>query len=131
MFYLSKTSKSRLVGIDERWLKIIDLALSITLIDFGIPADGGLRSKQRQQAMFVDINIKTNCDGIFNRSKHQDGLALDFFAYINGEASWSRSHLTHVAAALLQAASILGFKVRWGGFFKPDGWDKPHMELID
>lgn len=131
MFYLGKASKTRLIGIDPRWLEIINLALTITLIDFGIPNDGGLRSLERQQAMYADINIKTNCDGYINRSKHQDGLALDFYAYVDGKASWKIEYLAHIAAALLQAASILGYPVRWGGFFKPDGWDKPHLELID
>lgn len=130
MFYLGKTSKRRLIGVDPRWLQIIDLALALTLIDFGIPGDGGLRSDERQMAMFIDPNIKTNCDGITSRSKHQDGLAIDFYAYVDGKASWKPEYLAHITAAILQAASILGFKVRSGMFFRPGGWDKPHVELI-
>ena len=131
MFHLGNTSKRRLKGVDPRWFEIIDLALSITLIDFGIPGDGGLRTDDRQFAMFMDPKIKTNCDGFTVRSKHQDGLAIDFFAYVDGRASWDHDKMTHIAAALLQAASLLGFKVRSGAFFRPNGWDKAHVELVE
>ena len=130
-FHLGETSRKRLVGIDNRWFLIIDLALTITHIDFSIVRDGGLRTTERQQALFADPKVKTKCDGVTLRSKHQDGLALDFCAYVDGKASWNHLHLTHIAAALLQAASILGYKVKWGGFFGSTGWDKPHLELID
>lgn len=131
MFYLGKRSKVRLIGVDPRWLEIIQLALSISLIDFGIPADGGLRSASRQLEMFLDPDIETKCDGFNDISNHQTGLAVDFYAYVDGKASWDHLHLTHIAVAILRAASILGYKIRWGGLFKPNGWDKPHFELID
>lgn len=130
-FKLGQTSKRRCKGIDPRWFEVIDLALGITLIDFGIPKDGGFRTMDRQHAMFLDPTIVTGCDGINDISKHQSGLALDFFAYIDGRASWDHESLTHIAAAFLQAAASLGFKIRWGGFFHPDGWDKCHLEFID
>ena len=131
MFYLGKNSKENIKGVDQRLIAIVNQALSISLIDFGIPRDGGVRSDARQLAMFIDPNIKTNCDGIEHRSKHQDGLAIDFYAYIDGKASWDETHLSHVACSLLQAASQLGVKVKWGGFFKPDGWDKGHLEIAE
>ena len=131
VFKLSNRSKDRLVGVDPRLIAVVDLALTITLIDFGIPQDGGLRTDARQHEMFCNQDIKTNCDGKTRRSKHQDGRAVDFYAYVDGKASWDHYHLTHVATALLQAACILKVKIRWGGFFGSTGWDKPHIELVD
>jgi len=33
-----------------------------------------------------------------------------------------------VACAMLQAASILGHKLEWGGLWP---WDKPHFQLLE
>ncbi|MDB4302169.1 M15 family metallopeptidase, partial [bacterium] len=80
-------------------------------------------------------------DGTEKLSKHQSGNALDFYAYVNGFASWDHDHLAMVACAYFQAASILGYRIKWGGLWKsknptikngiPYGWDCPHIELMD
>lgn len=126
-FKLSKTSKERLNGVDKRIIKIIDLALTITKVDFGIPGDGGLRTPERQKELF-DKKV-SKCDGYNNKSYHQTGKAFDIYAYVNGKASWDRNDLTYVAAAILQAAGMLNYKLEWGGLWK--SWqDYPHFELI-
>ena len=139
MFKLSSTSKQRREGIDQRLIEIDDLAITLTLVDFGHPADAGLRSADRQFKLFVDG--KSQCDGTNKISRHQLGKALDFYAFVNGKASWKEEHLAMVACAYFQAASILGYKIKWGGLWKsskpklrngiPYGWDCPHIELIE
>lgn len=129
MFYLSDRSKERRAGVDPRLIEICDLALTISLIDFGIPAYGGKREALEQHKLYLEG--KSKCDGYELISNHQLGKALDFYAYVDGAASWDHYHLTQVAAAFLQAASILGYRIKWGGHFKPDGWDKPHIELTE
>jgi len=138
-FKLSTKSLERRTGIDPRLIEIDDLALSISVIDFGHPADAGVRTANRQNELFQ--TGKSGCDGFDKISKHQEGLALDFYAFVNGRASWKTEHLAMVAAAYLQAASMLGYKLSWGGFFKPikkqqgndykGGWDYPHVQLED
>ena len=86
------------------------------------------------------------CDGYDKLSNHQPaedgyGKALDFYAFVNGKASWQLDHLTMVACAYFQAAAILGYRIKWGGLWKsskpkfkngiPYGWDCPHIELIE
>ena len=44
MFKLSDKSKERLIGVDSRIIEIINKALTITKIDFGIPEFAGLRT---------------------------------------------------------------------------------------
>ena len=127
-FTLSRRSKKRREGIDPRLIGICDLAITLTVIDFGIPRDGGLRTDERQKEMFDDPDIKTQCDGYENKSYHQTGKALDVYAYVDGKASWDEHHLAMVACAMLQAASILGYKLEWGGLWP---WDKPHFQLLD
>ena len=139
MFKLSENSKKNREGIDPRLIKIDDLAITISLVDFGHGPDSGLRTDERQHKLFLDG--KSQKDGFHHRSAHQDGKALDFYAYVDGKASWKHEHLAMVAAAFFQAASILGYKIRWGGLWKsqhpdlingiPYGWDMPHIELIE
>ena len=127
MFTLSDKSLQRREGVDLRLIDVCDLALKISIIDYGIPGDGGVRTAERQHELFLDG--KSKADGYKNESKHQRGMALDFYAYVDGKASWDELHLALVGAAFLQAASILKHRLSWGGNFKPNGWDKPHVEL--
>ena len=125
-FKLSGTSKSRLNSVNPKILEIIDLALSISRMDFGIPEHGGLRTTEEQNILYYKGLSK--CDGKENISKHQSGEAFDIFAYKNGKASWDKNDLTLCAAAILQAASILGYGLEWGGNWKT--WqDYPHFQL--
>jgi peptidoglycan L-alanyl-D-glutamate endopeptidase CwlK len=144
MYKLSNKSKQRREGVDPRLIEIDDLAIQLTLVDYGHPADAGARSAERQYELF--LAKKSKCDGYKNLSNHQPakdgyGKALDVYAFVNGKASWERDHLAMVACAYFQAASILGYKIKWGGMWKsskpktkngiPYGWDCPHFELVD
>ena len=127
MFKLSKRSTSRLFGTDPRIMEIVQLALTITPVDFGIPEYGGLRSMPTQNQLFTRGLSK--CDGVDKLSKHQSGTAFDVYAYADGKANWSTKDMTQVAAAILQAASILKYPLEWGGHWK--SWrDMPHFQLV-
>jgi peptidoglycan LD-endopeptidase CwlK len=128
MFQLSSKSKQRREGVDSRLIEISDLAIQISAVDFGHPADSGKRTAERQNELFVAG--KSKCDGYNNLSNHQSGKALDFYAFVDGKPSWDTEHLAMVAAAFLQAASILGYKLNWGGLWKSFK-DYPHVELVD
>ena len=138
-FKLSNRSKERREGIDPRLIEIDDLAIQLTTVDYGHPKDAGRRTDERQYEIFIAGN--SMCDGTNRRSNHQDGNALDFYAFVDGSASWKHSHLAMVACAYLQAASMLGYKLSWGGFWVKDdtieidgikyGWDMGHVQLED
>ena len=128
MFKLSSKSKQRREGVDPRLIKISNLAIQITVVDFGHPADAGKRTAERQNELYQAG--KSKCDGYKKLSRHQSGKALDFYAFVDGRASWDTGHLAMVAAAFLQAASILGYKLKWGGLWKSFK-DYPHVELAD
>ena len=135
MFRLSKKSKLHREGIDSRLIEISDLAIKISVIDFGIPNNGGVRTKEVQNKLFTEGLSKA--DGYVKLSNHQSGNALDFYAYVDGQASWQHDHLAMVANAFLQAGSILGYGLSWGGLWSsnkiingiPYGWDCAHIEL--
>lgn len=126
-FKLSNKSKQRREGIDPRLIEISDLAIKITKIDFGHPASAGYRSAKHQNKLYKDG--KSKCDGYAKISRHQLGMALDFYAYVDGKASWDECDLSMVACAFFQAASILGHKLEWGGLWK-NYTDMPHIQLV-
>jgi len=143
MYTLSTNSKLHREGVDPRLIEISDLAITLSVIDFGHDKHGGLRTDEEQYELY--LKQKSKCDGYRRRGNHQAasdgyGKALDFYAYVGG-TSYEHHHLAMVACAFLQAASILGHRIKWGGLWKSDkckiingvayGWDMPHIELID
>lgn len=127
-FKLSQKSLENMAGVDHRLIRIAEMAIAITRIDFGIPADGGVRTASRQNELFKAG--KSKLDGFNKKSEHQSGKALDFYAFVDGKASWDPEHLSQVAAAFLQSASMLGYKLNWGGLWK-SFVDMPHVQLVD
>lgn len=127
MFKLSERSKRHLDGVNPLLVSVVCRALEITKIDFGIPATGGFRTAGQQNALFKVG--KSKLDGYTNKSNHQSGNAVDVFAYVDGDTSWDEDDLTHVATAMLAAASELGVSLRWGGHWR--GFvDMPHFEVV-
>ena len=133
-FKLSDNSKKNRAGVDPRLIEISDLAIAITLVDFGHGPYSGLRTAEDQRSLH-NAGKSPYCDGYNRISEHQKGAALDFYAYVDGRASWKPEHLAMVAAAFLQAASMLGYKIEWGGLWPGKnpgyGWDMPHIQLIE
>jgi len=125
-FRLSKRSKNNREGVDSRLIEISDRAIQITRVDFGVPGGGGLRTAEYQNGLF--ILGKSKADGYDKIGKHQTGKALDFYAYVNGGATWEPEYMAQVACAHMQAAMELGYTITWGGL-----WvslvDMPHIQL--
>tara|TARA_R110000796_G_scaffold64465_1_gene149385 strand:+ start:3839 stop:4225 length:387 start_codon:yes stop_codon:yes gene_type:complete len=125
MFFLGETSRKNLYGVDAELYKVVELALTISKIDFGIPSDGGLRTAERQNELYK-LKV-TKLDGYNKKSYHQTGKAFDVFAYVDGKASWNTKHLTHIATAILAAASQIGVVLEWGGHWM-NFVDMPHFQ---
>lgn len=129
-YKFSSRSKENLSGVCPEMANLMEKAIEISPIDFGIPSDGGLRTAEQQRKLFEAG--KSKCDGFYNKSYHQSGLAVDVYAYVNGAASWDGEHLAMIAGVVLSVASELNLDVIWGGTFGSNtfkGWDKPHFEL--
>lgn len=132
MYQLSKKSKKVLDTVDSRLIEIIEEAINLTPIDFGIPPTGGKRTAEEQHVLFEKGWSK--CDGYKKKSYHQSGKAVDVYAYVNGKASWEVHHLNLIAGVILTVAKQKGVNLRWGGTFGSkdfNGWDKPHFEIRD
>lgn len=100
--------------------------------DFGISA--GLRTAEEQHDLYQSGRTKagkilTHCDGYQIQSVHQTGLAVDFYAYVDGKINYDICNLALIATCFFEAASNLEINVDWGGSFRSIS-DLPHFEII-
>jgi peptidoglycan L-alanyl-D-glutamate endopeptidase CwlK len=117
-----------MIGVDQRLVDVAHQAIQLSKVDFGIPSTGGMRTLADQMTLHKEG--KSPCDGVYKRSYHQTGKALDVFAWVNGHISYEEEHLTTIAAAFLQCAAYRGLKLYWGGHFQ-SYTDMPHFEIHD
>lgn len=119
-FKLSSRSKDRLIGVHPDLCKVVELAITLTPIDFGITE--GLRDKERQAVLYAKGATKTM------NSRHLTGHAIDFVCYVNGDVTWDLKYYKQVSDAFKTAAVKLKVPIVWGGDWK-SFVDGPHIEL--
>ena len=105
-FKLSKRSLARLEGVDERMVRVVKTAISVSTIDFGVIQ--GLRTIEEQRELVAKGASQTM------KSKHIDGLAVDLMAYIGSRGSWELTLYDNLAYAMKIAAEEEDVQVRWG-----------------
>lgn len=119
-FKLSKRSIERMTGVHPDLVRVVNEAIKITPIDFGITC--GTRTLAQQRVLVATGKSQTL------NSRHLTGHAVDVVAMIDGKASWEMKDYKTIAIALKRAAKSIGIPIKWGGDFLgfPDG---PHFEL--
>lgn len=111
-FKLSQRSLDRLDGVDEQLVGVVNRAISITKVDFGVIC--GLRTEAEQRALVARGASQTM------KSKHLEGNAVDLMAYVGSRASWELSLYDEIADAMAESALSLGVKMRWGAAWSVD-----------
>lgn len=111
MYTLGSKSLSKLVGVDNRLVECVKLAISITECDFSVT--DGLRTAEQQNELFKKGASKK--DGYIDKSFHQTGFAVDLVPYINGQLRWEVKPCMMIADAMRTAGEKLGLNIRWGG----------------
>lgn len=133
-FVLSKTSKARLVGVDDDLVRVVHRALEISKRDFMVL--DGLRTLQRQKELYAQGRTTPGKIVTWTmESKHLLGKAVDLGPY---PLDWNdRAGFEEIKRAMFQAADELGVKIRWGGDWNRNGipyekgeYDSPHFELV-
>ncbi len=119
-FTFSQRSLDNLKGVHKDLVEVMNEAIKITPIDFGIIE--GVRTLKRQQELF-DLGKSQTMN-----SRHLIGKAVDFACYVDGQLTWADEYYEQVAQAIKLAAFKCGVPVTWGGdwtTFK----DMDHIEL--
>lgn len=120
MFKLSSLSKKKLQGVKQPLVDVVNRALELSEIDFGISE--GVRSLERQKQLYSDGKSKTM------NSRHLTGDAVDVYAWVDGNVSWMFHYYEDIAKAMFKAAEELGIEIEWGGNWKTFR-DGPHFQL--
>lgn len=105
-FKLSKRSLGRLEGVDDRLVRVVQTAITLSSVDFGVIQ--GLRTIEEQRQLVAKGASQTM------KSKHLDGLAVDVMAYIGSRGSWEMSLYDNIADAFKLAAIEEDVAIRWG-----------------
>jgi peptidoglycan LD-endopeptidase CwlK len=113
-FKLSQRSRTNLLGVDHRLAKIVERAIEITKVDFGVTE--GLRTKETQ-AKYVAAGKSQTMD-----SKHLEGKAVDLVAFVGASVSWELNLYDDIAEAIRQAAREQNVGIRWGA-----AWNIPNI----
>jgi peptidoglycan L-alanyl-D-glutamate endopeptidase CwlK len=138
MIKYGKTSLANIQTLDNRMysvcLKAIDIMnrRKIRRPDFGISSGRRTAIEQNvlwQQGRTTPGPIITYRDGYIVESTHQRGMAVDFFAYIDGGANYDAGNLALIAMCFAEAADALDLKWKWGGNFTSI-FDGAHFECF-
>ena len=123
---LNQRSLDRLKGVKQALIDILIEASKDSPYEFQIPADGGLRTAEQQNALFMKKVSK--CDGYNTFSSHQSGNAFDIFLLIDGKASWDKSKLKATVYHIKEVARKKGISLNCGCDWKSFP-DFPHCEI--
>ena len=120
MFKLSKRSKSRMQGVHPDLVAVVNRAIEITPIDFGVSE--GLRTEERQKKLLAEGKSRTM------KSRHLIGEAVDVYAWVDGGVSWDVKYYHKIADAMKEAAEDLNVQITWGGDWRTF-FDGPHFQV--
>ena len=115
-FQLSRRSLDRLEGVHPDLVKVVELAIQFTPVDFTVLE--GLRLEARQREL-VESGASTTMN-----SRHLTGHAVDLGAYVGGEVRWDWPLYYRIADAMKTAGQHLGVRLVWGGV-----WDRELTQL--
>jgi len=119
-FALGARSLSRLTGVHPDLVKVVQLAIRKSDLDFAVLE--GVRTIDRQRQLFAQKATKTM------NSRHLTGHAVDLAPVINGDVSWDWPLYNRLAKTVKASAAELGVPLTWGGDWRTFK-DGPHWEL--
>ena len=119
-FKLSQRSIDRMAGVHPDLVKVVELAITRSPLDFSITE--GLRTIERQRELVAKKKSQTM------KSRHIVGQAVDICVLIDGKANWDFENYRKVADVFKACARELGVTITWGG-----DWvsfrDGPHFQI--
>ena len=112
MFKLSSRSKGKLEGVHPDMVKVVETAIGLTKVDFGVTY--GVRTKAEQEKLVASGRSQTM------KSKHliQEATgyshAVDVVAYDGSDVVWEINVYDDICDAFKEAAKQHGVAIKWG-----------------
>lgn len=127
-FRLSGRSLKRLDGVHPDLIAVVEYAIRVTSVDFGITRTGGVRTREMQRKL-VDAGKSGTM-----RSRHRTGHAVDIAPLDPKTGKYSRQprHAIAIHVAFELASDALDVPLRYGGDWDGDGeWrEKGENDLV-
>ena len=105
-FKLSVRSLSKLSGVDPSLIAVVERAIELTKVDFGVIY--GMRTEDEQKKLVAAGKSQTM------KSNHLVGRAVDLMAYVDGKGCWELNVYDDLCDAMKDAAEELGVSIKWG-----------------
>ena len=105
-FKLSTRSLGKLEGVDSRLIDVVERAIELTKVDFGVIY--GMRTLEEQEKLVAAGKSQTM------KSNHLIGKAVDLMAYVDGKGVWELNVYDDLCDAMKEAAKELGVAIKWG-----------------
>jgi len=132
-FAFSKKSSNRLKGVHPDLVRVMQEAIRISPVDFGISQ--GVRTLDEQRKLYAKGRTEPG-PKVTNtmQSKHLIqkggyGEAVDIVCYLGSEITWSEKYYFEVADCVKEVAKKLNIPILWGGDFNGSFRDYPHYEI--
>ena len=106
-FKLGVRSRERLQGVHPDLVRVVELAIQLSDVDFTVLE--GLRDPLYQRKL-----VEAGASQTMN-SRHLTGHAVDLGAWMDGEVRWDWPLYPRIAAAFRAAAARQGTAIVWGG----------------
>lgn len=118
-FVYSQRSLLNLSEVDQHLQTVAECAIRHTPVDF-VVIDGGRTAREHV------VNV-ANGKSWVKRSRHQDGMAIDIAAWVNGQITYEPAPYYKIADAFYFCSETLNIPIVWGGEWKVK--DLMHFEL--
>jgi len=105
-FKLSTRSSGRLEGINPDLITVVNTAITLTKVDFGVTC--GMRTVEEQEVLVAKGASQTMA------SKHITGHAVDLVAYVGPNITWALNMYDDLGDAMAKAAKLHGVAIKWG-----------------
>lgn len=122
MFSLSQLSRQKMKNVHPDLVRVIELAITLTKVDFRVIE--GVRTLEWQKQL-----VKAGASQTL-RSRHLGPIshAVDLMAQVGGDIRWDWPLYFKIASAMKKAARQENVPIEWGG-----DWinfrDGPHFQL--
>jgi len=119
IFVFSERSRLNLDEVHPDLRAVAECAIRETTVDFAVI--DGMRTEEEQRR-----NVSNGVSWTL-RSRHLEGKAIDFAAFVGGKISFNPDYYVPVAQAFNTCSLKLGIPIIWGGAWKVRDWG--HIEL--
>jgi len=130
-YKFSQRSLKNLEGVHPDLVKVMEIAIGRSPVDFGISQ--GVRTIEEQEALYDQGRTKPGPIVTWTmNSKHlvqPDGFghAVDVMAYVKGKVSWNEALYDIIGKVVKATAKDMFIDIKWGGDWKIK--DRPHFEI--